>query len=100
MVQPLEQKKRQKILTGVLIIALIVTAFVWYSSYRKKPSVEEFAPTGEQLITTPLVIEEKIKEIKLDISVLDDALFKSLKSHGALPVTVGETGRENPFEPY
>lgn len=95
MAQPLKQKKRQKILIYVLIVVVIITAFVWYTNYQKKPSLEEGVPA-----TGLSVSEERLKEIELDFSILDSPLFKSLKSHGALPVTVGETGRENPFEPY
>ena len=97
MAQPLEQKKRQKILLGILVAVIIITVAVWYSSYYEGPSVEEIVPSG-QLTTGASAIEEELKTIKLDFSVFDDDLFKSLKSHGVLPVTAGETGRINPFE--
>jgi len=95
MVQPMEQKKRQKILLAVLVAVLIITAVFWYMAYNKKP-FEEIAPSG-QLPFGVSATEEKLKEIKLDISILDNDLFKSLKSHGVLPVTAGETGRLIPF---
>lgn len=99
MVQLIEQKKRQKILIGALIIVIILTIFFWYLNYQKEPSYEEFGPTqgGATLISD---FEQRFKEIKLDLSILDDPLFKSLKSHGALPVAAGETGRGNPFVSY
>lgn len=100
MVQPLEQKKRQRILIYILVVVAIITAFIWYSNYQKRPVVEEFIPTEEGSAIGPSFAEETIKEIRLDFSILDDSLFKSLKSHGLLPVTAGETGRENPFSPY
>lgn len=91
MVKPLEYKKRQRALIGVLATVVIVLVFLWYFGFQKKPSVREGQPiTG--LIPT--------QEVKLDLGILDDSLFKSLKSHGLLPVIVGETGRDNPFEPY
>jgi len=95
MVQPLEQKKRQKILIGILIVVIIITIFVWYSNFQKGPSVVK-----EQAAISPLVSEKRLKDIELELNVLDSSLFKSLKSHGVLPITVGETGRQNPFEPY
>ncbi len=94
--QPLEQKKRQKILLGILIAVAVVTVFIWYSNYQKGPAVEESTSQEESTSAT----EERLKEMELDFSVLNNNLFKSLKSHGALPVITGETGRENPFEPY
>lgn len=91
MAQPLEQKKHQKILLMVLVVVIAITVFYLYLNYQKGPVVEEpvLPITGEGL-----------KDIKLDLSVLDDPLFKSLKSHGVLPVTAEETGLENPFQPY
>lgn len=100
MVQSLEQKKRQKVLLGVLIAVAIITAFIWYINFQKGFSVEEFISSGERVSPDYSFTEQRLKEVKLDFSILDDALFKSLKSHGLLPVTAGETGRTNPFQSY
>lgn len=91
MVKPVEQKKRQKTLVIILIAVVIIAIIVWYLGLQGGSSIEGEAPLG----VSPA--EEMLKEIKLDFSVFDDPLFKSLKSHGILPVTAGETGRENPF---
>lgn len=98
MAQTIEQRKRQKILIGILVIVIIITFFFWYSSFQKGPSYE--AGPAQEEITMTSTFEQRFKEIKLDFSILDDSLFKSLKSHGALPITVGETGRDNPFVSY
>lgn len=97
MVKPLEQKKRQKILLEILVAVLIITAIVWYMGYKPMPS-EEITPSG-QLPLGFSATDEKLKGLKLEFDILDNDLFKSLKSHGVLPVTAGETGRVNPFEP-
>ncbi len=96
MVQIIEQKKRQKVLIIILIVAAIVAVLTWYFYSQKGPSLEGL---GE--VTTPgaSINDQKLKTIKLDFSVLDDVLFKSLKSHGVLPVAAGETGQTNPFQP-
>ncbi len=94
MVKPAEQKKRQKTLIIILIVVVIIAIIVWYLGLQEGPSIKVPAESG----VSPA--EEILKEIKLDFSVFDDPLFKSLKSHGALPITVGETGRENPFSSY
>lgn len=98
MAQPLAQLKRQKVLIIVLAVVLVITAFVWYTNFRREPTDEKYIPPEGGI--APLPIEERLKEIRLDLSALDDALFKSLRSHGLLPVTVGESGRENPLEAY
>lgn len=90
MVKPLEHKERQRTLIGILVIVIIVLALLWYFGFRKPSGKEE----------QPVIGLMPTEEVKLDLSILDDSLFKSLKSHGLLPVTVEETGRENPFEPY
>lgn len=97
MVKPLEQKKRQKILIGALVIVVVIIVFLWYSSSQKKSPGEEFISEGQ---TGPSITREKFKGIRLDFSILDNPLFKLLKTYGVLPVTPGETGRSNPFEPH
>lgn len=90
----MEQKKRQKALITVLIVVVIIAIIVWYLGLQGEAPAEREAPVG----VSPA--EEMLKEIRLDFSIFDSPLFKSLKSHGILPVTAGETGRENPFSPY
>lgn len=98
MAQTIEQKKRQKILIGILIVVIIITIFFWYSNYQKGSSYE--AGSAQEGVAVTSSFEQRFKEIKLDLSILDDSLFKSLKSHGVLPVTVEEAGRKNPFVSY
>lgn len=98
MAQPLAQLKRQKVLIIVLAVVLVITAFVWYSNFQREPTVEKYIPPEGGTYSLP--VEERLREIRLDLSALDDALFKSLRSHGLLPVTIGESGRENPLLPY
>jgi hypothetical protein len=83
-----DQKKRQKILSGILVVILIAAVF-WYMN-KSKDSIE-------------LGSEEQVgalEKIEVDFSILDDSLFKSLKSHGILPVKARVTGKVNPFEFY
>lgn len=100
MVSPLEQKKRQKILIIILIVVAVITVFVWYLITRGMPSIKDFIPEGIRLLEGPSPSEMRLKGIELDFSILDSDLFQSLKSHGDLPVTVEEVGRENPFVSY
>ncbi len=95
----LKQKKRQKVLIIILIIAVIVTGITWYLN-RPKTSPATKLISGEKGSSGFSITEERLAEIKLDFSIFEDPLFKSLKSHGLLPVTVDQAGRENPFEAY
>jgi len=97
MIQIDKQKKRQTILISILIVVAFIAGFVLYSSYKDKPKIEE-----SQEMTTKIIseFERKLGQVKLELDILDNELFKSLKSYGILPVTPGETGRENPFQPY
>ena len=92
----MNQKKRQNLLIVILIIVAIVAIVYWYSNYKKTSPGE----SKQQVAAGLSPIEEIIREIKLDFSILDDTLFESLESHGILPVTAGETGNPNPFLSY
>jgi len=93
MAKLIEQKKRQKVLIGLLVVVIIITAIVWYSSFSKRPSLE-------QSIGGLSASDQTLKDAKLDLGVLDNAVFKALKSYGVLPVTVEGAGRDNPFGSY
>jgi len=93
----MNQKKRQNLLIGILIIVAIIAIIYWYPNYKKTSLIEK---SEQQTMTGLSPSEEIIEEIKLDFSILDNLLFKSLESHGILPVTAGETGNPNPFLSY
>jgi len=97
MIQTDKQKKRQTILIAILIVIAFIAGFVLYSNYKNKPRTEE---SQEMTIKIISEFERKLGQVKLELDILDNELFESLKSYGVLPVTPGETGRENPFQPY
>jgi len=92
-----KQKKRQKILLIILGVVIVIAIFALYNSQKKSAEqeyqIKETTPPGIS------VEEKKLKEIKLNLEILDSELFQALKSHGVLPVVPGETGRSNPFQP-
>ena len=97
--QSAKEKKRQKILIGVLIIAVLGALIFWYAN--KTNEADDIATDGQQALNNgELSVESILRNMKIDFSILDDSLFGSLESHGILPVTVTETGRTNPFESY
>ncbi|MDP3731111.1 MAG: hypothetical protein Q8R34_01300 [bacterium] len=54
-------------------------------------------------VSQPRAIREispELASVNLDLSVLDDILFKQLKVFGTIPVNPGQTGRDDPFAPF
>lgn len=107
-IKSLEQRKRQQILLfvalGVLIIAVII---LYFGFWKKGAPISEEMVTSEEDFGIPvqeqrqgLVLEARLKRIKLDIGFLKETILPFLEVHGNLPVEKGETGRDNPFVPY
>lgn len=92
---PISQKKRQKILIIALIAVIIIAGLVLYVSQTRTIS----KTSKQKALSSMSAREKELKQIKLELEVLDNQLFQSLKSYGVLPVTPGETGKENPFQP-
>ncbi|OGZ32949.1 MAG: hypothetical protein A2V69_03015 [Candidatus Portnoybacteria bacterium RBG_13_40_8] len=103
-IKPLEQKKRQKILLFVGLGAVVITLLILYFSLWKKATPAEETTTSaipiSQRSQSALILEEKLKKIKLDFDFLNEKILSFLKIHGDLPVEKGETGRDNPYVPY
>lgn len=45
-------------------------------------------------------ISPELRNVNLDLTLLDNILFKQLRVFGIIPVSPGQTGRENPFLPF
>ena len=103
-IKPLEQKKRQKILLFVGLGAVVITLLILYFSLWKKATPAEETTTStipiSQRSQSALILEERLKKIKLDFDFLNEKILSFLKIHGDLPVEKGETGRDNPYVPY
>jgi hypothetical protein len=98
----LEQRKRQKILLFVALGIALGAVVVLYFGFLKKPTPSEvisIAPTGPSTGGSA-VPEERLKKINLDFDFLNEKILSFLKIHGNIPVQKGETGRDNPFNPY
>lgn len=98
----LEQRKRQKILLFISLGIALGAVLVLYFGFLKKPAPSEVVsvtPIGPSTggSTVP---EERLKKINLDFEFLNEKILSFLKIHGNIPVQKGETGRDNPFNPY
>ncbi len=83
----------------VIAVVLILAAAYYFFVYQGigfslvTPVISGAAPL------TP--IETKVVQLpRFSFDVFDNALYKSLKSYGALPVVADSLGRTNPFIPY
>lgn len=62
------QDIRQKILFIVFILALLITAFVFYSNFLKKP-------------TSTTTVIEGLAPLNLNLDILESETFNSLKNN-------------------
>lgn len=103
-----QEEKKQKSLAVILTICLLAMAIVlvWNFSGSKTSNqpAEKIPKTTDSF---PYLDEESdflpsegLVSTELDLKVLESMQFKDLRSHGDLPVKVGQTGRPNPFLPY
>lgn len=93
-------ENRQKIMVGILVIAILATISFLYSYYFSKlfiPSV--VIPSGTILTETSRPL---IQVGGFDVGILKDPIFTDLKKFGEYPLSVKEDdrGRQNPFAPY
>jgi len=93
-----KKKKRQKFLLIILVIVVFLAAIIlWWSFLKSDEKIEKNYLL--EIMKKKIILESK-KFANLDLSVLDSSLFNELKSHGDLPIKIGEVGRDNPFVPY
>ena len=79
--------RSKKTLTVVGIGVLVVLALVFYFVFLRTPS---FTPQESSSGRADIIPE-------VDFSPLESTVLSRFRSWSVLPVTVGETGRENPF---
>ncbi len=85
----IQERKKQKYLTLILMAVFVITAVIlWFGYFRKPKPVSENAPVGS------------IKEIKIDFDVLDNQFLQESQVFEKAPSFEGEIGRDNPFLPY
>ncbi len=95
----MQSNKRQKILTYVLAIVLIIAGFYYYNLYSNDSVVDVIstdytAPVGEDI----LLLVQKMDTVMIDESVFSSPLFKNLVD-STISVNQEEKSRPNPFAP-
>ena len=87
------QRKKQRNLIALTGVVVIVSLGVLYFGVFKQPKKEQVVVDSE------INIFKKIREIKIDLSLLGEERFRGLVPYSKLPTDI-ETGRSNPFAPY
>ncbi len=97
---------RNNILTIVLVLVLLATAYIWYAYLSGNSSGSAVGTAGgANVIGTQsnefLGLLNVLKGIKMDTAFFDDTLFKNLKDATTLEDlgAPGQAGRPNPFQP-
>ena len=86
----IKQRKKQKYLTRIVMVAFIIIAVIlWFGYFKKSELVLE---------TTPSFISAK--KIKVDFNALGNQFFQESQIFEKVSSFEGEMGRENPFLPY
>ncbi len=91
----------KQIIFIVILAALILgTGYLWYNYSSDKPAAEKIRPEFSRARLTEL---QRLKTLRLDVSILKDPLFGSLVSPSEIlgtEATQIQAGRVNPFLPF
>lgn len=93
------QENRQKLLIGVFVLVILITVLILYSSYFKQQIIPIESPDTS---TAGIPAVAMTPGQKLNLDVLDNPIFQSLRKFGTYPVEIKkeEVGRDNPFSPF
>ena len=87
---------KQMIFTILLSAVLGITGYLWYG-YFHAPPVEEGALQSRAPAFSQV---GGLQNIRLDTSVFEDLLFRSLQPPQVIPQPDVTPGRTNPFAPF
>lgn len=83
----LETRKKQKYLSWVLLIIILIGALWFGKNYLVKP-------------LPPPLPSPKEKKVEINLEILNSPILQELQPFEEISPFEGETGRENPFLPY
>lgn len=93
---------RQNLLVGILVLALLVTGYFWFSrSSRRSDAIIQSrgALEGGSPRDQFVVLLAALSSLKFDTSFFQDPAFTGLVDHKSDVVVPSERGRANPFAP-
>lgn len=91
-------ENRQKLLIGIFVVVILVTILILYSFYFRQQTIPITQPETPGGVPSAIMTPSQ----KLNVEVLENPIFQSLKKFGKYPVEVNkeEVGRDNPFSPF
>lgn len=78
---------------GLIIFVGLALGYFFYSN-----ASNPVAPAPS--VSSRQEIPADINSVHLDFSIFNNVLFQQLKVFGAVPVSPGQSGRDNPFAPF
>lgn len=90
---------RQNFLLMILILILAAIAFIWYQ-FLGIAGPEDTATAITDEFETTLQDLRRLNNLEIDTEILQNPVFKALKSSPESTTTSIRTGRENPFLPF
>jgi len=86
----IQQRKKQKYLTVIVIALFIIIAIVlWFGYFKKSESASE-----------TILPFSMVEQIEIDFNVLESQFLQESQIFEKIPSFEGEIGRDNPFTPY
>jgi len=83
---------------SILLLILVVAFAIGYLYYS-----QSIQPAQLPINPPPVSVKDdlmKFKDLTIDLSILDDNRFKSLRVFGESPVKPGVTGKRDIFAPF
>lgn len=87
---------KQTILIGILIITLIALGALWYSYVSHRSGGD----TDNSAVGSDTGAYQRVKDLKLDVALFADPVFRELKQETIPPPLTESIGRSNPFLPF
>ena len=84
-----EKKKQKYLIIFFIVIVLSSITILWFGYFKKEK------PAFLQVSARPYY-----KNVQIDFTVLENALFKELQPFEKISPFEGQKGRDNPFLPY
>ncbi|MDO8600527.1 MAG: hypothetical protein Q7R73_02825 [bacterium] len=91
----LRYMNRQTIFTIILVIVLAALGALWYVYFSGRSAEDTDGPAG-----VDVGVYQRVKDLRLDVALFDDPVFRELKQETIPPPVSQSVGRSNPFLPF
>ncbi|MEK7599222.1 MAG: hypothetical protein AAB474_02095 [Patescibacteria group bacterium] len=97
----MSQKFKSAILTFLIAVAIIGSAFIWYRFLASEPSqpVAKMAASADVSNRSLLTLLESLEGLKFDFEFIAGPIYRSFQDFTPNIAEPAEKGRPNPFAP-